>query len=280
MTPWEKRDSSELFELFRAFYRRFRRRRRRKDAEVGSDRERRNWAGSGGPHYHGVDGIQTGWDKDKREIKLQEGQKQEMNEAQGEGGQKWKKKRIMKMRGRRRDGVREKWNWSWKDWKSTPSKRFPAYRQCASFVPPVLKPLSSSLNVCNSLCNDPFCISQSAICCFYDGQGVFYATLTFIYQINDSCLWQKDFVYLFCHISSTCTSCLFKKSMRLARLTWWHGDKIQAATVALFAQDKFPLGGANKDEYSCYILSQQPRKTWGEPVLGIPENYDRLTHDK
>lgn len=166
---------------FRAFYRRFRRRRRRKDAEVGSDRERRNWAGTGGPIITWVDGIQTGWDKDKREIKLQEGQKQEMNEAQGEGGQKWKKKRTMKMRGRRRDSVREKWNWSWKDWKSTPSKSFPAYRQCASFVPPVSKPLSSSLNVCNSLCNYPFCISQSAICLFYDGQGVFYATLTFIY---------------------------------------------------------------------------------------------------
>lgn len=34
---------------FRAFYRRFRRRRRRKDAEVGSDREKRSWAGTGGP---------------------------------------------------------------------------------------------------------------------------------------------------------------------------------------------------------------------------------------
>lgn len=76
----------------------------------------------------------------------------------------------------------------------------------------------------------------------------------------------------FCHISSTCV----KNSMRLARLTWWHGDKIQAAT---FAQDKLPLGGANKVEYSCYILSQQLRKTWGEPVLGIPENYDKLTNE-
>lgn len=81
---------------FRAFYRRFRRRRRRKDAKVGSDRERRSWAGSGGPIITWVDGIQTGWDKDKREIKLQEGQKQEINEAQGEGGQKWKKKRQWK----------------------------------------------------------------------------------------------------------------------------------------------------------------------------------------
>lgn len=137
---WEEQKERQIYDpvrkarfvrtlwAFRGFYRRFRRRRRREDVEVGSDRERRNWAGTGGPIITWVDGIQTGWDKDKREIKLQEGQKQEINEAQGEGGQKWKKKKTMKMRGRRRDSVREKWNWSWKDWQSTPSKSFPAYR--------------------------------------------------------------------------------------------------------------------------------------------------------
>lgn len=70
------------------------------------------------------------------------------------------------------------------------------------------------------------------------------------------------YVLSFQKVNATCTSYM---------MTWWQDT---------FAQDKFPWGGANKVEYSSYILSQQPRKTWGEPVLGIPENYDKLTHDK
>lgn len=105
-----------------------------------------------------VDGIQTGWDKDKQQIKLQEGQKEEIKEAQAGDGQKRKKKKT-EMWGGRRDIVREKWNWSWKDLKCTASKSIPVdpgkdlilYLQYE-------KTHSNSKSVRSSLCNGPFCI--------------------------------------------------------------------------------------------------------------------------